>query len=123
MRSGNRGPCGGGLRESCRTQGCISRLKIQRHCIPQNLGQMPGRNGELIQLTRKGVVFSGSAADLRALRAQFQRDHYIILPKLIEPDLLATILKHIEAAPSVKKEYDGIIAESISEGPLTHNLF
>lgn len=77
----------------------------------------------MIQLTRKGVVFSGSAADLRALRAQFQRDHYIILPKLIEPDLLATILQRVEAAPSVKKEYNGIIAESIIDDPITYNLF
>ena len=75
------------------------------------------------QLTRKGVVFSGSAADLRALRAQFQRDHYIILPKLIEPDLLATILKRIESAPSVQKEDDGVIAESIIDDPHTYNHF
>jgi 2OG-Fe(II) oxygenase superfamily len=76
----------------------------------------------LIQLTRKGVVFSGSAADLRALRVQFQRDHYIILPKLIEPDLLATILERIESAPSVQKEYDGIIAQSVIDDPLAYNL-
>ena len=84
---------------------------------------MARRNGDLIQLTRKGVVFSGPAADLRALRAQFQRDHYIILPKLIEPDLLATILKRIESAPSVQKEYDGIVAESAIEDPITYHLF
>ncbi len=78
---------------------------------------------ELSQLTRKGVVFSGSAADLRAMRAQFQRDHYIILPKLIEPDLLATILKRIESAPSVQKEDDGVVAESIIDDPHTYNLF
>lgn len=75
------------------------------------------------QLTLKGVVFSGSAADLRALRAQFQCDHYIILPKLIEPDLLATILKRIESAPSVQKEDDGVIAESRIDDPHTYNLF
>jgi hypothetical protein len=81
------------------------------------------RTGELIQLTRRGVVFSGCAADLRALRAQFQRDHYIILPQLIEPDLLATILKRIEAAPSVQKENDGIITQSEIDDPFTYNLF
>ena len=59
----------------------------------------------------------------RALGAQFQRDHYIILPKLIEPDLLATILKRIESAPSVQKEDDGLIAESIIDDPHTYNLF
>jgi hypothetical protein len=77
----------------------------------------------LIQLTRKGVVFSGSAADLRALRTQFQRDHYVILPKLIEPDLVATVVKRIESAPCVPKEYDGIIAQSVIDDPLTYNLF
>jgi hypothetical protein len=77
----------------------------------------------LIQLTRQGAVFSGFASDLQSLRAQFQRDHYIILPKLIEPDLLATILKRIESAPSVKKEYDGVVAESAIDDPLTYNLF
>ena len=76
----------------------------------------------MIQLTRQGAVFSGSAADLQALRAQFQRDHYIILPKLIEPDLLATILKRIESAPSVQKEDDGGGAESVIDDPLTYNL-
>ena len=77
----------------------------------------------MIQLTRQGAVFSGSAADLQALRAQFQRDHYIILPKLIEPDLLATILKRMESAPSVQKKDDGITAESVIDDPLTYNLF
>jgi hypothetical protein len=84
---------------------------------------MARRNGDLIQLTRKGVVFSGSSADLRAMRAQFQLNHYILLPKLIEPGLLATILTRIDAAPSVKKEYDGVVAESTIEDPITYHLF
>ena len=75
------------------------------------------------QLTRKRVLFSGSAAGLRALRAQFQSDHYIILPNLIKPDLPATILKRIESAPSVHKEDDGVVAESIIDDSLTYNLF
>jgi hypothetical protein len=76
----------------------------------------------MIQLTRQGAVFSGSESDLQALRAQFQRDHYIILPRLLEPDLLATILKHLKATPSVQKEYDRIIAQPIVDDPLTYNL-
>lgn len=83
---------------------------------------MRGMKCELIQLTRKGVVLSGSAADLRALRARFQPDHYIILPKLIERDLFATILKRIESAPSVQKEFNGIIAQSIIGDPLLCNM-
>lgn len=76
----------------------------------------------LIQLSRNGVDLSGSAADLRALRAQFQRDHFIILPKLIEPGLLATILQRIESAPSVAAENDGIIQQTVIDDPLTYHL-
>jgi len=78
--------------------------------------------GALIQLTRSGAVFSGSRADLRALRAQFQRDHYIILPKLVEPELFRTILNRIESAPFEKKEYNGIVAQSVMVDPVTYSL-
>jgi hypothetical protein len=57
------------------------------------------------------------------LRAQFQHGHYIILPKLIEPELLVTILKSIESASFVQKEYDGIIAESEIDDPRSDHLF
>jgi hypothetical protein len=77
---------------------------------------------ELIQLTRRGANFSGSPSDLRAMRAQFQREHYIILPKLIEPELFQTILKRIESAPFVKKEYNGIVAQSVMDDPATFSL-
>jgi hypothetical protein len=76
----------------------------------------------LIQLTRRGVVFAGSPSDLRALRAQFQRDHYIVLPKLIEPELFQTILKRIESAPFEKKEYDGVVSQSVMNDSLTYSL-
>jgi 2OG-Fe(II) oxygenase superfamily len=76
----------------------------------------------MIQLTRQGVVFMGSPADLRGLRAQFQRDHYIILPKLIEPDLLGTILKRVESAPFTKQEYNGIVAQSVIDDQVTYSL-
>jgi hypothetical protein len=76
----------------------------------------------LIQLTRQGEVLSGSAADLRKLRAQFQRDHYIILPKLIEPQLLQTILRRVESAPFQRKEYNGITTQSVMDDAATHDL-
>ena len=76
----------------------------------------------MIQLTHHGIVFSGSAADLRALRAQYQRDHYLILPKLLEPELFATVLQRVESAPCVPREDDGIVLQSIVEDPLTFNL-
>ena len=77
----------------------------------------------MIQLTSKGVVFSGSATDLRALRAEFQRNHYIILPKLIEQDLFATIMNRLDFAPAGQGEDDGITAQTAIVDPLTYNLF
>jgi hypothetical protein len=77
----------------------------------------------LIQLTRSGVVFSGSAADLHVLRMQFQRDHYIILPKLVEPGLLSTILGRIESVPASPRKNDGIVSQTTIEDPLTYSLF
>lgn len=106
--------------ENRRMQPYLNNLSLQHPAGNETMAQ---RNGVLIQLTRKGVVFSGSPADVRAMRAQFQRDHYILMPKLIEPGLLATILTQIEAAPSVKREYDGVVAESTIEDSITYYLF
>lgn len=76
----------------------------------------------MIQLTRNGLVFSGSAGDLRKLRAEFRRKHYVILPKLIERDLLAVVLKRLEAAATVPMEHDGIIKQTVIDDPLAFNL-
>jgi hypothetical protein len=49
-------------------------------------------------------------------------NHYIILSKLLEPELLATILKRIDSAPSASTD-DGITRQSVVDDPLTYNLF
>jgi len=99
---------------------------LRRSAQPRNLSTGTAlsapRHGDLIQLTRKGLAFSGSAADLRSLRAQFHRDHYIILPRLIEPDLFQTILNRIEAAPFRDKEFNGVVRQSVMDDPITYNL-
>jgi hypothetical protein len=76
----------------------------------------------LIQLTRNGLTFSGSSADLRKLRAKFRRDHYLILPKLIELDLLQTILRRIESAPFLQVGFDGVASQSVINDPLTYGI-
>jgi 2-oxoglutarate-Fe(II)-dependent oxygenase superfamily protein len=62
----------------------------------------------MIQLTRTGVVFSGSESDLTALRSDFERNHYVILPKLFEPELLQMVLKRIASSRFVPFEHQGI---------------
>jgi hypothetical protein len=76
----------------------------------------------VIQLTRRGVSFSGSEADLRRLRAQFNRDHYIVLPKLVEPELLDMILRRIRAASFRRYNDDGITFQDVMDDPATFDL-
>jgi hypothetical protein len=76
----------------------------------------------MIQLTRTGVVFSGSEGDLNRLRSEFDRDHHVILPKLFEPELLQTILKRIESARFVSFEHKGSGLEFCMEDQPTIGL-
>jgi hypothetical protein len=79
-------------------------------------------NRSLIQLTRMGAVFSGSKADLRDLREQFKRDHYIILPKLIEPELFRTIMRRVDSAKFQRREFDGVVSQSVMDEPATYHI-
>lgn len=76
----------------------------------------------MIQLTRRGVSFSGSEADLRRLRAQFHRDHYVVLPKLLDPELLDMVLPRIEAASFPRYGDDGITFQDMMDDPATFDL-
>jgi hypothetical protein len=91
----------------------------------QSHGEARARDGNRsrIQLTRTGAVFSGSKADLTDLREQFKRDHYIILPKLIEPELFSTIMRRVDSAKFQRHEYDGVVSQSVMDDPATfHTL-
>jgi hypothetical protein len=69
----------------------------------------------MIQLTRSGVVFSGSEDDLNRLHSEFRRVQYIILPRLFEPELLQVVLKRIESAKFISFEHKGIGLEFCME--------
>jgi hypothetical protein len=79
-------------------------------------------NRPSIQLTRTGAIFSGSKTDLRALRDQFERDHYLILPKLIEPELFQTIMQRVDSAKFLRREYDGVVSQSVMDEPATYHI-
>jgi hypothetical protein len=76
----------------------------------------------MIQLTRTGVVFSGTEDDLARQRAQFDRDHYIILPKLFDSELLQMVLKRIESARFVPFDHKGVALEYCMDDPPTIQL-
>ena len=64
----------------------------------------------MIQLNKSGVV-SGSEQDLERLRAQYAREHYVILPRLVEPELLDLIADRVQAAPYKPFDHSGIALE------------
>jgi len=66
----------------------------------------------VIQLARRGVVFSGTQRDLKALREKYERDHFLILPRLYEPTLFEEIVRRVDAAPFLPNDHDGIGLES-----------
>jgi len=73
----------------------------------------------LIQLTRKGVVFTGTQAELNSLREKYERDNYVILPQLYEPMLLEEIMLRVDAAPFLPKDHDGIALELCMDDMIT----
>ena len=86
---------------------------------PAESGPHAARIGELIQLTRKGVVFSGTQEDLNSLRSKYDRDNYVILPHLFESALLNELIERIDAAPFLPRDHDGIGLELCMEDEIT----
>lgn len=76
----------------------------------------------MIQLTRNGVVVTGTQADLDALRGKFDRDNYVILPNLFEAALMEEILHRVAAASFMLRDHDGIALELCMADHLTTAL-
>jgi len=75
----------------------------------------------VIQLTRSGVLINGSEEDFERLRVQYARQHYLVLPNLVEPELLDAVTRRVEAAPFRPFDHDGIALEQrmFDEGTLS----
>jgi hypothetical protein len=65
----------------------------------------------VVQLTRSGLTVSSSAEDLRRLRTQFDRQHCIQLPSLLEADVLGFIQQQIHQAGFFDKTHKNIGTE------------
>ena len=73
----------------------------------------------MIQVTRQGTESSSSAEALEKLRAQFERQHYFLLPGLLEPGLLALIQRQIDRGEFRERVHERI--DSNKELCLTAN--
>ena len=78
----------------------------------------------LIQITRSGTIFSGHEENLKQMSLEFNKNHYIKLPKLIETKLLSYIEPYIEKGEFIDTiNKNGIGLESwIKENPASHLL-
>jgi len=61
-----------------------------------------------VQIGRNGLVSFGSADRLHDLRGQFDREHFVRLPQLLEPSLLNFIQTEIERGEFYERIHEGI---------------
>src|SRR5437763_9350548 len=76
----------------------------------------------MIQLTRMGPVFSDRVDNLKTARANFQRQHYVILPLFIDASLLQLISRRLEQAEYQLQVYEGIGQDLHPNDALTTSL-
>lgn len=62
----------------------------------------------LIRIGKSGVISCGLDGGLDGLRRQFDREHYVRLPKLFEPALLRFIQSEIERSEFYERIHQGI---------------
>jgi len=65
----------------------------------------------MIRLGRQGLIGAPSEAELDAIRAAYDRNNYVILPKLIEPDLFEKLVANIESAQFLPRVHEGVGVE------------
>ena len=76
-----------------------------------------------IQLTRRGANITKDESTLSRLRAEFERNNYVILPRLIERELFESLVRKVEAAPFISRVHEGIGVESCMTDRPTTNAF
>jgi hypothetical protein len=62
----------------------------------------------VLQIARSGLVGSASAGYLSELRAEFEKRHYLKLPRLLDTELLDSIQSQIGAADFHERVHEGI---------------
>jgi hypothetical protein len=66
----------------------------------------------MIQITRSGLIFSGSSHELDELKQQFQSFHYIRLSDFFDPELLQQLKNRIDRADWHELVHEGIGVEN-----------
>lgn len=72
----------------------------------------------MLQITRSGVVFSGSDTDIERARADFERQDWVILPGLLNRELLNMIQQQLAASDFEGKTASIYPELNVSDGAL-----
>jgi len=65
----------------------------------------------MIQITRLGLAFTGTDADIELLRRDFARDHFLLLKNFLHPDILSLIRPFLERAEYSPAKYKHVGSE------------
>jgi hypothetical protein len=73
-------------------------------------------------MTRQGLVFSGTAADLELLRLRFERQPYLLLKDFLHPVVISLILPFLDRAEYVPAQYKHVGSELRMEPNLASDI-
>jgi 2OG-Fe(II) oxygenase superfamily len=76
----------------------------------------------ILQVTRTGVEVFASPETRRKLRERFDRDHYLILPRMFSPEVLEMFLDRVNAAVFLTRDHGDVARELCLSDPLTESL-
>jgi 2OG-Fe(II) oxygenase superfamily len=76
----------------------------------------------VLQVTRTGVDVFAPPELRRKLRERFDRDHYLILPRMFSPEVLKMLLDRVDAAVFEARNDNNIARELCMSDPVTESL-
>jgi hypothetical protein len=77
----------------------------------------------ILQLTRTGVDVCAAPEVLREVRERFERDHYLILPRMFSSEVLEMILDHVSTGTFEPRNDNNIARELCMFDAATEALF
>jgi 2-oxoglutarate-Fe(II)-dependent oxygenase superfamily protein len=76
----------------------------------------------ILQVTRAGVDIFASPELRRELRKRFDRDHYLVLPRMFSPEVYEMLMDRVGAAAFETRNHNNFAVELCMADPLTESL-
>jgi len=69
----------------------------------------------MIRMTRQGLAFAGTDADLEPLRQGFERQHHLLLRDFLDPEVISLALPFLERAKYCPAQYKHVGSELLMQ--------